>query len=352
MIKLSPKYFLLSILFLFIEILIAIYIHDSLVRPYVGDIIVILLIYSIYRSFFSVNIKWVPICIFIFATAVELMQLVNIVSLLGLEDNRIARVVLGTTFDLKDIACYFVGTLLVIAWKKINNTALQMLVIFLAGLTSMVTFIILAYNGLWWPIDPVLMGYEIKGVDVARYQGDIDWEILHEKGIKFAFAKATEGSSYKDPYFDMNVINAEGAGIHTGAYHFFRTETTGHNQAENFLNSIIKYTLTMPPVLDFEVADNEDDIEKRRIINETKAFLLKVEEALGVKPLIYSTYESYYAYLIDDFGEYDFWMRDLIKQPSIPNGRIVIWQYCNRGRLEGIDASQKYVDLNVLFWLD
>ncbi len=352
MIKFNLKYFLLFIMFLIIEIIIAIFIHDAVVRPYVGDILVVVLMYCLCRSFFNINSKWFPVYIFGFATIVEIMQMINIVSLLNLEGNTIARIIIGTTFDFKDIGCYFMGALLLIGWEAIGRTYLQIIVLFLSVIMVMGALVILAYNGLWWPIDPMLMGYKTKGVDVARYQGDIDWEILRKQGISFAFAKATEGSSYKDPYFDSNVVNAEDAGINIGAYHFFSTETTGYNQAENFLNVVSEYILTMPTVLDFEIADNKNDTEKRRIINEAKAFLLKVEEETGNKPLIYTTYDSYNVYLIDDFGEYDFWIRDLIKKPSIPNGKIVIWQYCNRGRLEGIDARQKFVDLNVIFHED
>ena len=63
--------------------------------------------------------------------------------------------------------------------------------------------------------------YKMNGIDVSRYQGDIDWEIIEGQGIDFAFIKATEGSSHIDPCFEKNWEEAEQTSIFPGAYHFF-----------------------------------------------------------------------------------------------------------------------------------
>lgn len=119
--KLNLKYLLLFVLFFIIEVLIAKYIHDSFIRPYLGDVLVVILIYFFVRSFLKKAEKSLPIYIFIFAVVVELLQFLNIVSALGLEDNKLARIVIGTTFDFRDIACYFVGTLILLMFQNKNK---------------------------------------------------------------------------------------------------------------------------------------------------------------------------------------------------------------------------------------
>ena len=60
------------------------------------------------------------------------------------------------------------------------------------------------------------------GIDVSRYQGTINWTSVKNAGIQFAFIKATEGTSYKDPNFNANYTNSYNAGVIRGAYHFAR----------------------------------------------------------------------------------------------------------------------------------
>ena len=205
---------------------------------------------------------------------------------------------------------------------------------------------VLLYNGIIWFVYPEHKGYEVKGIDVARYQGDIDWEIISSQSIKFAFIKATEGSSYSDPTFDVNIIESRNNGIYSSAYHFFSAESSGKTQAENFIKIVSPYIIDLPPVLDFEIPKTVND--KENIVKEAQVFLRTVEKFFGITPIIYTTYESYSAFLASDFYEYPLWFRDLLREPKIEGERDwLFWQYSNRGRINGIDKKQKYVDLNV-----
>lgn len=94
--------------------------------------------------------------------------------------------------------------------------------------------------------------YAVRGVDVSEYQGQIDWDTLHNEDVSFAFIKASEGSSYTDPCFDDNWSNACESGILTGAYHFFSFDSKAETQADNYI-SIVPYTEdSLPPVVDIE----------------------------------------------------------------------------------------------------
>lgn len=94
------------------EIIIALYVHDSFVRPYVGDVLVTVLLFCFVRILIPEKHRLLPLYIFIFAAGVEILQYFRFVELLGLGDNAFFRVLLGSVFDFKDIICYGVGCLL------------------------------------------------------------------------------------------------------------------------------------------------------------------------------------------------------------------------------------------------
>lgn len=94
-----------------IETLIALYVHDTVIRPYVGDMLVVVLVYCFVRIFINRPWRGLPLCVFLFAVLVEVMQYFQAAELLGLQDNTVARVVLGSVFDWNDILCYAVGCL-------------------------------------------------------------------------------------------------------------------------------------------------------------------------------------------------------------------------------------------------
>ena len=108
-IKISIRYFLAFIIFLSIEIIIALFVNNHFIRYQMGDVLVVIVIYCFIKTFLRNEIKWLWLYIFIFALLVEIGQYFSIINWLRLEENRFARVVLGTTFDLCDIVCYFVG---------------------------------------------------------------------------------------------------------------------------------------------------------------------------------------------------------------------------------------------------
>ncbi|UEC22274.1 DUF2809 domain-containing protein [Clostridium septicum] len=87
-------------------------------RPYIGDILIIILMYTFIRSFIKKKIKYLPIYLFLFATFVEIMQLFNIVERFGLQNNKVFSIIIGSTFDIKDILCYLVGSIILIIWDS------------------------------------------------------------------------------------------------------------------------------------------------------------------------------------------------------------------------------------------
>ncbi|WP_315114953.1 DUF2809 domain-containing protein [Clostridium intestinale] len=113
------KYLVAFIIFFITEVLIAVYVHDDFIRPYVGDILVVILLYCFIKIFVPYKVKLMPLYIFIFSAFVEILQYFKLVEVLGLQDNRFARIVIGSVFDWKDILCYGVGCILLYWYEKL-----------------------------------------------------------------------------------------------------------------------------------------------------------------------------------------------------------------------------------------
>ncbi|WP_328891920.1 GH25 family lysozyme [Streptomyces sp. NBC_00316] len=105
-------------------------------------------------------------------------------------------------------------------------------------------------------VSPMAATDGVQGIDVSHYQGTINWTSVRNSGKQFAWIKATEGTSYKDPMFNTNYLNAYHAGVIRGAYHFARPDaSSGATQANFFASNGGAWSrdnLTLPGVLDIE----------------------------------------------------------------------------------------------------
>jgi len=104
-----------AVVLIAVEVLIALFVNDSFIRPYVGDMLVVVVIWALARVALPERVRLLPLFVFIFAAGVELLQYFDIVALLGLEDNRFMSILIGSTFDIKDIICYAAGCVLAAA---------------------------------------------------------------------------------------------------------------------------------------------------------------------------------------------------------------------------------------------
>ena len=118
MFRFNKTYFSLTIVFFVIEVLIAFFVHDSFVRPYLGDILVIILIYSFIKSFIKLTVLQASVFTLIFSFTLEFLQFINSVEKLHLENHKIVKTILGTSFSWMDLLCYLLGFLTVIVVEK------------------------------------------------------------------------------------------------------------------------------------------------------------------------------------------------------------------------------------------
>lgn len=107
--RFRPGFLVAALAILLIEILIALYVRDAFIRPYVGDVLAVMLVYCGLRAIFAIG-PWTAVAISLaIAFAIEFGQMVNLVDRIGLGDNAIARVVIGTGFEVKDLVAYLAG---------------------------------------------------------------------------------------------------------------------------------------------------------------------------------------------------------------------------------------------------
>jgi lysozyme len=133
-----------------------------------------------------------------------------------------------------------------------------------------------------------------KGLDVSNWNGAINWTKVAHAGYRFAFGKATEGTSYNDKTYTGNRNGSEGAGLVFGGYHFARPAGTSLagatasaiNQANHFLAVAGPQPGELPPVLDLEKTGN---LPKQRLLVWTLAWLGQLYARIGVEPFVYTS---------------------------------------------------------------
>ena len=213
-----------------------------------------------------------------------------------------------------------------------------------------ITLFTLVWNGTILLNGPYADKFDIKGIDVSSYQGEIDWNVISSHKISFAFIKATEGSSFVDKNFAYNFKEAQKTSLAVGAYHFFSYDSKGKTQAENFINTVVPFEGMLPPVIDLEFYGDKEKYppDRAEVEKQLKIMINLLEEHYNQKPIIYATEKSYELYLSDGYEEYDIWIRNVISKPKLSDDRAwSFWQFTNRDKLNGYKGKEKYIDLNV-----
>lgn len=118
MLQFNQKYFAVTLLLFLIEILIALFVHDKFVRPYVGDFLVVILIYCFLKSFLNLSVWIAAFIVLLFSFSIEIMQYFNAIEKLGLQNSAIAKAILGNSFSWIDLLAYGIGILTVISIEK------------------------------------------------------------------------------------------------------------------------------------------------------------------------------------------------------------------------------------------
>ena len=117
----QKHYFILGFLLFVIEIFIAVYVHDRVIRPYLGDYLVVIMLYCFLRSFANISIFPACILVLLFSYLVEFVQYFRLIEFLGLQDSRLATTVLGNSFEWIDLIAYSAGIATVLCIERVIN---------------------------------------------------------------------------------------------------------------------------------------------------------------------------------------------------------------------------------------
>ncbi|RUT90078.1 muramidase [Mesorhizobium sp. M7A.T.Ca.US.000.02.2.1] len=189
----------------------------------------------------------------------------------------------------------------------------------------------------------------VHGVDVSRWQGNVNWDKLRAQGANFAYIKATDGGDHLDPMFMKNWRNADAAGLKRGAYHFFYWCRTAGEQADWFIRNVPRVEGALPPVIDVEW-NGESSCKRRpsreKVLEKMQVFMDKLERHYGQRPIIYTAPDFYRDNLRGEFLDYPFWLRAVAQHPSkvYPGRKWLFWQYSGSGLSHGVTGR---IDLNV-----
>lgn len=187
--------------------------------------------------------------------------------------------------------------------------------------------------------------HPIQGIDISRWQGQIDWSAVQRAGTAFVFIKASEGGDHMDPNFRANWEGARAAGIPRGAYHFVYWCRPAEEQAAWFRQNVPNDPDALPPVLDVEWNGHSRTCPKKIDPEAARgkiAILLAAMEAhTGKKPIIYTDIPFHAEVLEGRSYPNPFWLRSVAAEPDTRyNGRMwMFWQFTTTGRVPGIQGA-------------
>ena len=192
----------------------------------------------------------------------------------------------------------------------------------------------------------------IQGIDISRWQGEIDWAKVKDAGTRFAFIKATEGGDHLDPNFRKNWEGAKKAGVARGAYHFVYWCRPAKDQVRWFKRHIPKDPDALPPVLDVEWNGESESCGKKiprdKALAKISEMLRGLQEHTGKKPIIYTDITFHEDVLEGEFNDHPYWLRSTAAplRHRYERSKWEFWQFTTTGRVPGITGD---VDRNAFF---
>ena len=190
-----------------------------------------------------------------------------------------------------------------------------------------------------------------KGHDVSSHQKNVNWPGAKAKGATFVYVKATESTTYRNPYFGQQYDGARKAGIIRGAYHFaLPNKSSGASQAAYFVAHGGDWKAdgwTLPPALDIEYNPYDKKhgcygLSKAKMVSWIKAFSAEVNRETGRRPVIYTTTLWWKTCTGDNSSlasTHALWIarHNAADAGSLPAGWSywTFWQYDNSGSLPG-----------------
>jgi len=199
----------------------------------------------------------------------------------------------------------------------------------------------------------------IKGIDVSKWQGVIDWKKVKSDGVEFAFIRTGYGTNYEDPFFKSNIANAKAAGMKVGVYHYSYATTVAQAEAE------AKWTLKLLGNVDldypvaFDIEESKVAALGKTLVTSMISAYIKVIKDAGYRAMLYTNTNWRNNYIdMAKLADVPLWQAhypyanepDLNKvlkaKPKAIDDRVSIWQCSDKGRVSGISGN---VDMNICY---
>ncbi len=178
-----------------------------------------------------------------------------------------------------------------------------------------------------------------EGIDVSRYQGEINWtRVAEEGGVSYVYIKATEGANLVDRYYQYNITEARKMGLSVGSYHFYRAHISIEEQLANMTAVVRKEEQDLVPIIDIEVTNG---VGQERFIRDLREFVARVTAYYGCKPMLY-TYQNFYnKHLVGEFRGYHWMIAKYKSEAPVLEDDVdyIMWQYTQTGRIPGIRGN-------------
>ncbi len=189
------------------------------------------------------------------------------------------------------------------------------------------------------------------GIDVSKWQGNIDWDKVKESGVTFAFIRlgtqtGPHQDSALDSYFKQNIENAKKAGIQVGVYYYTYagSKEEASTQASWVLEQLKDYELDLPVVFDWECYSYFNSFGVSLYgLNEIADTFLQAVKNKGYQPMLYAS--KNYLQKVWKYLDYPTWLAHYTESTDY-EGDYQYWQFTNTGRVPGIDGN---VDIDIYY---
>lgn len=180
------------------------------------------------------------------------------------------------------------------------------------------------------------------GIDVSRYDEEIDWKMVAAAGYKFAVIRATVGDYYTDPRLYSYWSGAKDAGLFVTVYHVLIATKYANKQIDRLYSVLGDRKPDFPVVLDIEVDSGVSNSANTACIQDC---ILEIGKHDTRKPIIYTAYYYWKDHVVasSDWGKYDLWVASYDRStPFIPPGwsNWKFWQYSDHGTVPGTTGSK------------
>ena len=193
---------------------------------------------------------------------------------------------------------------------------------------------------------------QIKGIDVSKWQGNIDWQKVKADGVVFAFIRTGYSNNYTDPYFEEYYSGAKSVGIKVGVYHYSYATTAEQAKKEaEFVLTLLKGKQFEYPIA-FDIEENSQTKLGKKIITDMIVAFCETIKSAGYTPMLYTNTSWRTNYIDMTRIPYLLWQAHYTAvKPAAIDSRVAVWQYTGTGKVNGIsgnvDMNWGYQDLSV-----